>query len=1079
VETEIIWSTNEWARAIAALPRTGPLPSATVFVPRAAVAHALRKELVRLERRDVLAGTLFVSPEVAASEVLGNAGVEFREGEAALRPGRVRALLRSGLPFDYFDLALLREAYGWDAAFARAIGELEAAGVMPEDLEDVAGRTPAKKDASRLGDVATVWRALDKAAGTSWTFGRILREAGQALIRASSAWPYPGPTLAAVTGFESAVEARFVRAAPDVLLVALAGRPARSPYLVQAEATLGADFASAVRRPRLAPATGSELALLRSYLFEVGAALDPTRPRSEGPDGTVYLEEHAGIEEEMEAAVEWTARAVFERRTPVEEIGLLLAEIDPFAALLVDRLARHGIRAHVSGGIPFCTTATGSRALAIVRAIRAHLGFEALAEVLPTLRLSVQEPEEAGEECDPKDRKRLSRGAAREVAFGLGTVGGNAGHPRGALDWSACLDTRREALKEAIMRAEREPTAEDDRDTARLVRIVENLSAIAPALVHLVDLARASLDNVPLRDLSRRLAAFLTDWLLAPGNGRASLAALTLRFETLAAEAHCGSLVGDDALRTIEDTLLTLRVPVGRYGDPSVHIDTIGRAVALPFRAVRILGLAEGAFPSPTREDAVLPERVRSLLDAPGLSRVGHATGQLHAIDRIVRDASEVIVFSAPRLSADRTYREPSSIFVEVATALGRPNARTGAYEGLVPTSRALRRDGFLPAHDEANAFRRATPLTETAWQDRVASLATSTADPRAIVPGRWLVGPHLDLRRIASLQASFRSSLDGMLGDAARWLLLPGLTPERALSASALSTLLQCPHRFLFERGFGWRKPNDAPNPREIEALTYGSLFHSVAERFFNEHGTAFGAREGELHAWHQHARSLADREFDALLGEYPLTGEAVRAAQRERLHTDMAALLEHEFGEKGARFVETERAFGVGSPLAWPTAGGPVHLVGYIDRIDVVGGSTRVRDLKTGKAHARRSGSAPEIGRDIQAALYALVAGKLAREWKLPLRVEAQYVYANARGVELRDWNDEMDALVASGQRWLEIASELLRGGHLPRSPKADDCTFCDFKAVCGERRNVRAAQVLERNHELHAFRALKEEG
>jgi hypothetical protein len=54
VDVHVAWSTNEWARAIAALPRTGPLPGATVFVPRAAVAHALRKELVRLERRDVL-----------------------------------------------------------------------------------------------------------------------------------------------------------------------------------------------------------------------------------------------------------------------------------------------------------------------------------------------------------------------------------------------------------------------------------------------------------------------------------------------------------------------------------------------------------------------------------------------------------------------------------------------------------------------------------------------------------------------------------------------------------------------------------------------------------------------------------------------------------------------------------------------------------------------------------------------------------------------------------------------------------------------------------------------------------------
>ena len=196
----------------------------------------------------------------------------------------------------------------------------------------------------------------------------------------------------------------------------------------------------------------------------------------------------------------------------------------------------------------------------------------------------------------------------------------------------------------------------------------------------------------------------------------------------------------------------------------------------------------------------------------------------------------------------------------------------------------------------------------------------------------------------------------------------------------------------------------------------------------------------------------------------------------QRERLRDDIRALLEHEHAEPKASFVAAERKFGGDEPLAWPTSGGPIYLVGYIDRIDVVAKTTRVRDLKTGKVHPRRADSPPEAGRDVQVALYALVASELAGAWGVPARVSAQYVYASARGVALRDWDGEMDALLKSGKEWLELASALLRAGDFPRTPTESDCTYCSFQAVCGEDRNARAAQVLEKTKRLHLLTSLK---
>jgi len=1071
----VAWSTVEWARTIAGVPREGPLPALTVLVPRAAVAHALRKEVVRLDRRDTLGGTLFVTSTAAAVEVLRNDGVPFVEGEEGLRATRIRALFRTRLRLLYFDLALLRDAQGWEAAFARTIGELEAAGLSPEGLERHAAHS-SETDAPRLHDVAAVWSAANEAAGASWSRARIHGEAASVLARMPRAWPYHGPTIAAVTGHEDAVEATFLLAIPGVQLLGLPARPVRTSYLARCGVTLGHGVEAAMREAHITRKTDSERALLQSYLFETSASLDEKRPRSAGPDGTVHLEEHAGIEEEIEAAAAWVSRLVFEHRTPLEEIGLLLAQLDPVATMLVDRLARRGISAHVSGGIPACTTAAGARALAVVRALQSYLGFEQLAEVLPTLRLAHQEGEARAASERPR---RLTRGAARHLAFGLGTVGGNPGHPSGALEWSSRLRARREAVERKILEASVDVEDDDERQRARRARLVVNMHAIEPALDALVDLARDVVVGTSLRDLAPRMAAFLQQWLLSPGEGRAVIASLAERLASLAADASWGALAGEDALRAMENTLLMQRVAVGRFGDASVHIDTLVRAAGLPFEAVRMLGLAEGALPSPPREDAVLPERARAVLRAPGLAGSDRSTAQLHAVDRVVRDTRRVVVFSAPRLGADRTYREPSSLFVEAATALGRPNTRTGRHEGAVPDGRALRRDAFLPARKEASDFSYRTPLAEAAWHERIARVAERAAiDPcdRRVVPARWCSEAHLDPSRMAALRGAEGGPNDGLLGDVARSLRLPGLSAERPLSASALAMLLGCPHQFLFARGFGWHKPVDAPNARELDALSYGTLFHSVAERFFVTHGAKFGAREGTLAAWYPLAEGIADEVFEQFLDEYPLTGEAVRAAQRERLRDDIAALLEHELAEQKARFVAAERAFGGKKPLAWPTRGGPIYLVGYIDRVDVVGSTTRVSDLKTGKAHPRRADSAPDAGRDVQVALYALVAEELAGTWDVPGRVSSQYVYASARGVALRDWHGEMDSLLASGKEWLELASALLRAGDLPRTPIEEDCAYCSFRPVCGEDRNVRGARVLETTDRLSKLKRMK---
>ncbi len=160
----ILWNARDWTAAMADLPADGRVPRTprsapsrpppflsgrTVLVPRARVAHVLRRELVRARRPDLLAGTRFIRPEDLALETLHDAAVAFAPGEDDFRPARVAVLLGAtpAPELEYFAITLLRSTPGWDRAFARTIADLEGAGLRPDDLPT---------DDARFRDVATI-----------------------------------------------------------------------------------------------------------------------------------------------------------------------------------------------------------------------------------------------------------------------------------------------------------------------------------------------------------------------------------------------------------------------------------------------------------------------------------------------------------------------------------------------------------------------------------------------------------------------------------------------------------------------------------------------------------------------------------------------------------------------------------------------------------------------------------------------------------------------------------------------------------------------------------------------------------
>jgi RecB family exonuclease len=281
-----------------------------------------------------------------------------------------------------------------------------------------------------------------------------------------------------------------------------------------------------------------------------------------------------------------------------------------------------------------------------------------------------------------------------------------------------------------------------------------------------------------------------------------------------------------------------------------------------------------------------------------------------------------------------------------------------------------------------------------------------------------------------------------------------------------------------LYERVLGFHPPVAPPSLSRIDTLAYGSLFHRIAQHFYQQHGSDFGDRKATLSEWLTRADELARAEFLEFLGEYPLFGDAVRAVELERVRRDVGTLVDYDWdGGRPRKFIDVERSFG---PVPISAAGGAALFIrGRIDRVDRDGNATLIRDLKTGRAHPRiRDEEAPDPARDVQLALYGLVARALAPDWGLPRQVAAAYSYVDHLSVEKeRAFRADYQRLEQAAEQWLTVSVGLLSARAFPRTPNVADCKYCNFQPVCGPHAQSRAGDVLSNaSGALAAFKEMK---
>ena len=171
----------------------------------------------------------------------------------------------------------------------------------------------------------------------------------------------------------------------------------------------------------------------------------------------------------------------------------------------------------------------------------------------------------------------------------------------------------------------------------------------------------------------------------------------------------------------------------------------------------------------------------------------------------------------------------------------------------------------------------------------------------------------------------------------------------DRALSASAINTYINCPLQFYLQYVENVEEEDEVTE--SIEADSFGSIFHGVMERIYQrmrgESVTSdilkkIASDESLLTSYIEDSFSehfFKNRKAGKLTGQNFLIGEIIRKYVKQVLKKDaqMTPFV----------YLESERLMNMDFPL---DDGRRVRLKAYVDRIDQKGLSVRIIDYKTG---------------------------------------------------------------------------------------------------------------------------------
>lgn len=742
-------------------------------------------------------------------------------------------------------------------------------------------------------------------------------------------------------------------------------------------------------------------------------------------------------------------RRVLSENIRIDDVELLYMDRDPYASLIYELAAEHGIPSTFADGIAVTYTRPGQATLGFLRWIARDYESEALRTVLAAGSIDLAPVVSGGKPPGSVAAARVLRlaGIGWERERHLSRLDGYIRR----LEWEATRSTSSTRGDPEVRAARRERRIGE----ARVVRrFVARLLDLVP---------EGSGGKVELREVARAARLFVAEFARVASelDGTASTAIQKLfsEFETI----PTGPMASREAAERLAAALSDLAAAPDRSRPGRLHVADYRSGGYSGRSHTFLVGLDAARHPGAGLQDPVLLDaerrEINRRIDPRGLPIRGARPEEnsLALKACVARLRGEITLshscwdllearerFPAPYLLDlhRRAIENDQADYSSLGKALGEPA-------------------GFLAAGDRA--------LEEPEWWiTRLTRSGPQDGEGAGLVRAEfsWLK----DSWRAETERAGRKFTIYDGWAKSAAGSLDPRVSGE-PLSCSAIEQLAKCPYAYFMERVLRLEAPERLERDPTIwlDPLQAGSLQHEVFRRFFAEI-SATPEKPSVLRHWRLLER-IALEEIELWREKVPPASEVAFAARRDEILATCRSFLQLE--EEHCREV-TPRWFEVAFGLPWagpttpPGSSDPVQirlpngkkffLRGRIDRIDEAGGGDfEVWDYKTGGTYGVEEGRGLRGGRQIQPALYAAAVEALLDRCGEKGKVSRSgYFFPSAKG-RGRRIAEALDPKELG--RVLTVLFDLLRDGAFPHASDPDACNYCDFRTVCGDVRRAAA--------------------
>ena len=751
-----------------------------------------------------------------------------------------------------------------------------------------------------------------------------------------------------------------------------------------------------------------------------GSACIPITEAASYKDGLCRIQNTENIFEE------WASRENEDRATLhwlYEVLGSALgAAVTPDIAILgpANRIADVAVALtyafndslfFLAHGAPALDTSEGTRISAVLEALEHNLSCETMIRVLPWLRVDEDQSKEKSKET-PTTRKQWIG-----VINATGTQGGTIANVQGAEEW-----------------------------TDRLQKLCAEVAPHKEALRQLVATSKLINKNANLLEISTALFTFLENVKMPVQKTsiQASLKAAVGKFKS-------SPLSGRDALLTLSKLLASISISNRSLPTARVFLGTPEDAAGMPFRAVRLVGMSEGAFPSPARQDSILPDSLRAVIQAAG-AKLGTSR------ERILRQrfslksllAFEPMNFSMTSSVQDISGNQKahSALYLDVLAELPRKGDLADEFESHIRHTREARLAAW-----------KTKPLTR---QDYITSLrelgtADKTHQPLpAVWPNLAAGGSAFDFvtaltNEQVRLDPTRLGAYDGGAAEGSKnsnspfLRKVPGMDKEVALHPSSMGKILSCPQQFFIDSVLHWKDVDSIQERGTIQVMDRGTLIHWIAEQIYlkNSPNAIQAMTSDEL-------SQLAAEWSEKAFSDHPFTS-FIGSAESRQIQIDSVAKAALQIlkidQERKATVVTPEKELAGVLKLK---DGRQIFIEGTADRIETAGKKTRVVDFKSGKG---KTDTIFLPSYDIQIITYALVLIEMGVFKRSELDALEFRFPENFTHPERTHTGKELERLLVEGEKWITLIHDVIDNRFFVRTIDPANCKYCPYQTLCGD--------------------------